>query len=130
MGTEALREAMTTTGNFIWVRSLLAIYRQAARDAACDDATAETRQRMQDALDGVHHRFSAQDDLESLWRDVFGASENGVRAALAPLAMAAEACSPESPMRALVEFAAEEIAFFFDGQGAGEGASRLHKDEA
>lgn len=98
----------------VWVRSLLAVYRQAAIEIARDQTGMTARARVLEALADVQRAFAAHEDLGSLWREVFGGSEEGVRAVFAPLVEAARDCDPESAMRALVEFAAEEIATLFD----------------
>ena len=104
---------MQKSQNMIWVRSLLSVYRQAAIEAARPDVDASRRQTLLDELGRVHVLFASHDDLDGLWR-AFGGIESGLRAALRPLGEAALACDPTSPMRALVEFAVEEIAFLFD----------------
>ena len=98
----------------VWVRSLLAVYRQAAINIARDQTGMTARTRVLEALAGIQAALAAHEDLGSLWREVFGGSEEGVRAVFAPLIEAARDCDPESAMRALVEFAAEEIAALFE----------------
>ena len=109
-------------GNIVWVRSLLAVYRQAATEAVRPDLDAALRQRLIEDLAGIHALFAAHERIETLWRDGFGGAEDNVRAALRPLADTALLCDPNSPMRALVEFAAEEIAFLFEDAGVEDGA--------
>lgn len=101
------------SGGFIWVRSLLAVYRQAAQDASRDNVTPEARRQLIDRLAEVHTRFAAYEDVEPLWRDM-GASETNIRTLFGPLVEAARACDPGTPIGALVEFAAEEMAFAFE----------------
>ncbi len=103
--------------NIVWARSILAVYRQAALEVARADVDAGLRQRLVDELTRVHSVFAAHERMETLWREGFGGTEDRVRAALRPLAETALLCDPNSPMRALVEFAAEEIAFLFEDAG-------------
>ena len=105
------------TASTIWVRSLLAVYRQAAVDIAREQPVMTARTRVLEALAGIQSALAAHEDLGSLWREVFGGSEAGVRVFFAPLVEAALDCDPESAMRALVEFAAEEIGALFDEAG-------------
>lgn len=106
---------MQKSQSTIWVRSLLSVYRQAAIEAARPNVDASRRQILLDELGRVHVLFAAHDDVDALWR-AFGGIESGVRAALRPLGEAALACDPDTPMRALIEFACEEIAFLFDDE--------------
>lgn len=101
----------------VWVRSLLAVYRQAAIDITREQTGMTARARVLEALAGIQSALAAHEDLGSLWREVFGGSEAGVRSAFAPLVEAARECDPESAMHALVEFAAEEIAALFEEDG-------------
>ena len=105
--------ADTPQRSIVWVRSLLSVYRQAAIEAARPELDASRRQTLLDELGRVHVLFASHDNLNDLWR-AFGGIESGLRAALRPLGEAALACDPNSPMRALVEFAVEEFAFLFD----------------
>lgn len=107
---------MRQTEGIVWVRSLLSVYRQAAVEAARPEIDPAARGELLDALGQVHALFTPHEDLPALWRDGFGGSENGIREALSPLVSAAARCNSESPMRALAEFAAEEIAFLFDAE--------------
>ena len=109
--------------NIVWARSVLAVYRQAATEAARPDLDAVLRQRLIDDLARDGELFAAHERMETLWRDGFGGTEENVRAALRPLAETALLCDPDSPMRALVEFAAEEIAFLFEDAGVDGGAA-------
>ncbi len=101
-------------GNIVWVRSLLAVYRQAAVDAAQEGIDPAMRQRVLAELASVHALITPHEEIGALWREAFGGSEDGVRSALAPLVEGALLCDPASPIRALAEFAAEEIAFVFE----------------
>lgn len=100
--------------SIIWVRSLLAVYRQAVVDVTGEGTDLAVRPRVAEELGRFQASIAAHEELESLWHEGFGGSEAGVRAALAPLIEAALLCNPDSPMRALVEFAAEEMAAVFD----------------
>jgi hypothetical protein len=110
--------ADTPQRSIVWVRSLLSVYRQAAIESARPDMDPARRQTLLEELGRVHVLFAAHDDLDALWRS-FGGIEAGVRAALRPLGEASLACDPNSPMRALIEFAAEEIAYLFEEENAG-----------
>ncbi len=101
-------------GSIVWVRSLLAVYRQAAVDAAREGNDPAARQQVIRELGNVHARLAPHEEIGALWREAFGGSEEGIRAALAPLVESALLCDPASPIRALAEFAAEEIAFLFE----------------
>jgi hypothetical protein len=72
------------------------------------------RRQILQELERVHQLFADHEAFGALWRDGFGGSEAGVRAALSPLVESALACAPDSPLPALVGFAAEEIAFVFE----------------
>jgi hypothetical protein len=98
----------------MWVRSLLAVYRQAALDATREGVAPVARQQLIEELGRIHILLAVHEELEGLWRDGFGGTEAGVRMALAPLVESALRCSPDTPMRAVVEFAAEEIAALFE----------------
>jgi hypothetical protein len=104
------------TQGILWVRSVLAVYRQAAVDAAREGIDPQARAELIESLGQAHTRFTAHEELDALWRQGFGGSETGVRGVFAPLVAAALACNPDSPIRALVEFAAEEIAAVCDGE--------------
>lgn len=99
--------------SIVWVRSLLAVYRQALLDATRDDVSAEARLRLVEAVTQAQTLIARHETLESLWK-ALGGSEAGVRSAFAPLVAAARECRPDSSIGALVDFAAEEIAFLFD----------------
>ena len=101
------------SGGFIWIRSLLAVYRQAAQDASQEGIDTAARRYLMERLGEVHARLAAYEDVEPLWRDL-GASEANIRTLFAPLTEAARACNPGTPIAALVEFAAEEMAFAFE----------------
>ena len=109
---------MQETRSIVWVRSVLAVYRQAAVEAARDDIDAAQRRRVLDELARIHGLFAAHEDIDVLWRQGFGGSEERARAAFRPLIEAALAGDAGSPMRALAEFAAEEIAFLFEDETA------------
>lgn len=100
----------------VWVRSLLAVYRQAAVDLVQEQIQPAAQRQVLEALTAIQTQLAGQEDLGGLWRDVFGASEAGVRSVFAPLVEAALLCHPESAMRALVEFAAEELAALFEDE--------------
>ena len=106
----------TTSESLVWVRSLLSIYRQIALDVTAEGVDPASRRRVLQELERVHQLFSEHEAVDSLWRDGFGGSEAGARAALAPLVESALACTPASPLPALVGFAAEEIAFLFEAE--------------
>jgi hypothetical protein len=103
---------------FLWVRSLLAVYRQVAHEVVRDEARIDERLKLVQALDEFHRLLTAYETSGALWREGFKGTEAGVRAVLAPLIAAGLECRADSPLRAMAEFAAEEIAFAFDG---GEG---------
>ena len=102
--------------SIVWVRSLLAVYRQAAVEATREGVDTATRQGVITELGNLHARFTPHEQIEALWQEAFGGSEEGIRSALAPLVEAALRCDPASPIRALAEFAAEEIAFLFEDE--------------
>jgi hypothetical protein len=103
---------------FLWVRSLLAVYRQVAHEVTHDEVSQEGRLKLVRALDEFHRLLTVYETSGALWSEGFAGTEEGVRAVLAPLIAAGLECRQDSPLRAMAEFAAEEIAFAFDG---GEG---------
>ena len=107
---------MPGSESIVWVRSFLAVYRQAAVDATKEGTDAAARQQLVEELGRTQTLFAAHEELDDLWRKGFGGAESGVRTVFGPLIAAALACAPASPIRALVEFAAEEIASLFDGE--------------
>jgi hypothetical protein len=103
-----------TGDSLVWVRSLLSVYRQVAVDVTGEGVDPAARRRVMEEWERVHQLFTDHEALGLLWREGFGGSEVGVRAALAPLVDSALACAPGSPLPALAGFAAEEIAFLFE----------------
>ena len=104
------------SASIVWVRSLLAVYRQAALDVTREGVDPAARRGVLEELGRVHLLLATHEELEALWRDGFGGTEAGVRTALTPLVESTLRCNPDSPMRAMVEFAAEEIAALFDNE--------------